>query len=38
MDTKLRRVGNSLGVILPKQILDQLGLKEGDTMNIIVTK
>jgi putative addiction module antidote len=27
---KLRAVGNSLGLILPKATLDKLGLKEGD--------
>jgi putative addiction module antidote len=37
MKTKLRKVGNSIGVTFPKDILDQLALKEGDTMNIIVT-
>ena len=29
---KLRRVGGSLGVILPKEALDALNLKEGDEM------
>ena len=37
MDTKLRRVGNSLGVTLPKEVLDKFGLKEGDSINIILT-
>jgi putative addiction module antidote len=27
---KIRAVGNSLGLILPKATLDKLGLKEGD--------
>ena len=29
---KLRKVGGSLGVILPKEALDALNLKEGDEM------
>ena len=27
---KIRKVGNSLGLILPKEMLDELGLGEGD--------
>lgn len=27
---KIRRIGNSLGVILPKEVLAELGLAEGD--------
>ena len=30
MEGKVRKVGNSLGVILPKQILEELHLKKGD--------
>jgi putative addiction module antidote len=37
MHTKLRKVGNSLGVTFPKEVLDKLALKEGDTMNIVLT-
>ncbi len=29
---KVRRIGNSLGVILPKDVLEQLGAKEGDEL------
>lgn len=29
---KARKIGNSLGVILPKEILEQLHIKEGDTV------
>jgi putative addiction module antidote len=32
---KLRRIGNSLGVILPKELADQMQLAEGDTLHII---
>ena len=34
---KIRRVGNSCGVILPKDLLDDLGLKEGSTVTIVRT-
>ena len=34
---KLRKIGNSTGVTLPKEVLDKLGLKEGDTLNIVLT-
>ena len=27
---KIRKIGNSLGLIFPKAILDKMGLKEGD--------
>jgi putative addiction module antidote len=29
---KVSRIGNSLGVILPKELLNQLGLSEGDRL------
>jgi putative addiction module antidote len=29
---KLRKIGNSYGLILPKEMLDRLKLKEGDTV------
>lgn len=32
LELKLRRVGSSLGVILPKKELDAAGLVEGDTV------
>lgn len=34
METKVRKIGNSLGVTLPKQLIDQLHLKKGDTLTI----
>lgn len=27
---KLTKIGNSVGIIIPKQLLDSLGLKEGN--------
>lgn len=32
MKTKLRKIGNSYGIILPKEILHSLQVKEGDTL------
>jgi antitoxin component of MazEF toxin-antitoxin module len=34
MKVRLRRIGNSLGVILPKTTLDAWGLSEGDTLEL----
>lgn len=34
MEAKIRKVGNSLGIILPKQLIDDLHLKSGDKLNI----
>lgn len=34
MEGKIRKIGNSLGVILPKQIIDKLHLKSGDKFTI----
>lgn len=33
----VRKIGNSLGVILPKQELDELGVGEGDSMFLVRT-
>lgn len=34
MNVTLRKIGNSVGVIIPKDVLDRLGLKEGDELNL----
>ncbi|MBA4339282.1 MAG: AbrB/MazE/SpoVT family DNA-binding domain-containing protein [Hyphomonas sp.] len=31
---KIRKIGNSLGVVLPKDVLEHLKVKEGDTLNV----
>ena len=31
---KLRRVGNSVGVVLPKEVLTHLKVEEGDTLTL----
>jgi putative addiction module antidote len=36
MQTKLRKAGTSLGATLPKKVIDRLGLREGDQLNILI--
>ena len=37
MNVTIRKIGNSEGVILPKDVLDRMGVKAGDTLTIRVT-
>jgi putative addiction module antidote len=32
---QIRKIGNSTGVILPKELLQRLRLKEGDTLHVV---
>ena len=32
---KVRKIGNSLGVILPKEEFERLGVKEGDALYVV---
>jgi putative addiction module antidote len=32
---RLRAIGNSVGVVLPKELLAKLGLREGDTLHVV---
>lgn len=34
MKVKIRKIGNSFGILLPKDILSILGLKENDEIDI----
>lgn len=34
---KLRAIGNSVGVVLPKELLARLGVGEGDTLYAVET-
>ena len=34
---KIRKIGNSLGVVLPKDLLAQLGVGEGDDLIVSAT-
>ena len=33
---KIRRIGNSVGLILPKEVVDQLHVGEDDTVHYVV--
>lgn len=35
---KVRRVGNSLGIVLPKEVLAQLRVGEGDELSVTETQ
>lgn len=37
MKTQLRRIGNSVGSIIPAAMLRQLGLHEGQEMEVCIT-
>jgi putative addiction module antidote len=37
MSTVVRKIGNSEGVILPKEILERLNIKAGDQLSIVET-
>lgn len=34
LELKLRKVGNSLGIVLPKEVLAHLKVAEGDTVTL----
>lgn len=34
LDLKVRKVGNSFGIVLPKEALTHLHVKEGDTLTL----
>ena len=34
---KIRKIGNSLGVVLSKEVLEHLNVKEGDTLSVSET-
>jgi len=34
MNVTVRKIGNSEGVILPKEVLDRLNLKSGDVLEV----
>ncbi len=35
--TKVRKIGNSLGIVLSKDLLDRLNVREGDDLFWVVT-
>ena len=34
LELKLRKVGNSVGLVLPKEVLARLNVAEGDTLTL----
>ena len=36
--TRLKEWGNSLGIIIPKEIIDHDGLNKGDTIKVDIIK
>jgi len=34
MKVTIRKIGNSEGVIIPKEVLEKLGLRSGDTLEV----
>jgi len=38
MNVTIRKIGNSEGVILPKEVLDRHNLKAGDKLQIVATQ
>ena len=37
METLLRNIGNSKGVVLPAQLLRELGMQEGDRLDVVAS-
>ena len=35
---KVRKIGNSLGVILPREVLEDLRVEEGDSLDYVTSK
>lgn len=34
MNITIRKIGNSEGIIIPKEVLDRMGLRTGDTLAV----
>ena len=34
MNVTIRKIGNSEGIIIPKEVLDRMGLKAGDNLEL----
>lgn len=38
IETKLRAIGNSLGIVIPKEVLAELNLKQDDKIFLVKTE
>lgn len=38
VELKITQIGNSLGVILPKELLSRLKVEKGDSLHVLETK
>ncbi len=38
LNAKLKRWGNSYGVVVPKEVVEKEGLREGEVVEVIVRK
>lgn len=38
IETKVRRIGSSLGVLFPIEIIREKGIKEGEKISVIIPK
>lgn len=38
MELKLRAIGNSVGVVLPREVLARLKVQEGDVLHVVETR
>lgn len=38
MELKITQIGNSLGVILPKELLSRMKVEKGDSLHVLATK
>jgi antitoxin component of MazEF toxin-antitoxin module len=38
LKVKIRRIGTSLGVLLPKQLIERKGIKEGEEVELAIFK
>lgn len=35
MDTRIRKIGNGYGILLPKQVMEEMRLEEGSALSIV---
>jgi antitoxin component of MazEF toxin-antitoxin module len=35
-EARLRKIGNSLGILVPSQIIEGLGIRRGDVIHVVI--